>query len=111
MDTAQEALFRAMLQDGWLTDSTGDVEAPTGYFGYVSNTIHELAEIREAFEDIINSYGDPEDSEIEGHYVITLTSAGIIHIHKHNTSRGAYETYKTLESEYNQWTSATESEV
>ena len=57
MNTAFEALMKAMLQGGWFIKSEGDVESPLGFFGYVTNTKPELNEIYDAFEDVVKAYG------------------------------------------------------
>ena len=92
MDTAQEALFRDMLNHGWFTESDGDVESPTGYFGYVVNGASELADIRREFADVITAYGDPADNEITGVYSAWINSDGIVTIHRH----GDYEPDRTV---------------
>jgi hypothetical protein len=66
MNTAREALFKAMLQHGWFTASGGSDESPLGIFGYVINTQPELKELYEAFEDVIKAYGKPNDGDATG---------------------------------------------
>ena len=95
MDTLQEALFRAMLNNDWFTDSDGDVESPTGYFGYVVNSRNDWNdEFYSAFGDTIAAYvGDtfstPDYAEnwiranFCGVYSAYIDSNGIIHIYKH----------------------------
>lgn len=85
MDTTQEALFKAMLSDGWFTESDGNVESPTGYFGYVHTHANEVNDVRDAFSHVINLYGGQEaisDSEIAGVYVARINDQGIIFITK-----------------------------
>lgn len=93
MDTLQEALFRAMLNDGWFTDSDGNVESPTGYFGYVVNSDSDWNEVASVFEETIAAYGDTDASpetvarwvanNFVGVYSAYINSDGIIHIYKH----------------------------
>lgn len=80
MDTAFEAIMRDMLNNGWFTASAGDVESPTGYFGYVVNTGPELIGIRDACADTISAYGDVPDSELIGAFFASINSDGIIRI-------------------------------
>ena len=94
MDTLQEALFRAMLNDGWFTDSDGNVESPTGYFGYVVNSRNDWNdEFYSAFGDTIAAYvGDtfstPDYAEnwirnnFCGVFVARIDSNGIVTIRK-----------------------------
>ena len=95
MDTLQEALFKDMLNGGWFTDSNGDVESPTGFFGYVVNQQGDWSpEFVSAFEDTIAAYGgdtdlSPESAErwreknFYGVWSAMINSDGIIKIYKH----------------------------
>jgi len=125
MDTLQEALFKAMLNDSWFTQSDGDVESPTGYFGYVVNGDNDWAEVSMAFQDVITAYGSMDQSEewlkanFFGVYSANIDSNGIIHIHRHgdyvrtNTAvlgieptmpvRHAMQTFANRVNEFNEW--------
>lgn len=92
MDTAQEALFRDMLNHGWFTESYGDVESPTGYFGYVVNAWGEYNEVRNNFFDTISAYGDVAPMDFYGVYSAWINSDGIVTIHRH----GDYEPDRTV---------------
>ena len=95
MDTLQEALFRAMLNDGWFTDSDGNVDSPTGYFGYVVNDRSDWSsEFLSEFEETIaayapNEFDNPDQADIwirnnfVGVYSAYINSDGIISIYKH----------------------------
>ena len=95
MDTLQEALFRDMLSNDWFTQSDGDVESPTGYFGYIVNAREDWnSEFYSAFGDTIATYvGDtfstPDYAEnwiranFCGVYSAYINSNGIISIYKH----------------------------
>lgn len=93
MDTLQEALFRAMLNNDWFTESDGNVESPTGYFGYVVNQIADWNdEFWSVFGDTVMAYSDqfesPETVErwkrehFCGVFTARITTTGVIHIHK-----------------------------
>lgn len=132
MDTLQEALFRAMLNDGWFTDSDGDVEAPTGYFGYTVNAREDWnSEFYSAFGDTIAAYvGDtfstPDYAEnwiranFCGVYSAYINSNGIITIYRHGdyvqtpgvavlgievtpVVRAAQRWFKNEVTRYNKW--------
>ena len=95
MDTLQEALFRDMLNNDWFTNSDGDVESPTGYFGYVVNDRSDWSsEFLSEFEDTITAYApngfdNPDQADVwirnnfVGVYSAHNDSNGVIHIYKH----------------------------
>ena len=93
MDTAQEALFRAMLVDGWFAESDGDVEFSLGYFGWMHNHPSEVSEIRAAFEDTLNAYGPITDEQIVGVWWARINTQGIITITKLGDVDGTYANF------------------
>lgn len=118
MDTAQEALFKAMLNDGWFTASGGDVQAPTGFFGYMVNTKAEIQEILEAFSEVTDTYGLPADEQLLGVWWAVIGDQDTIRIEKigalpddiltvpslaHPHTQQAKARFETLEREYSAW--------
>lgn len=123
MDTAQEALFRAMLTDGWFTASDGDVDSPTGYFGYVTNTLAEycgqgfdsitgepfspehpaIGSILAEFNDTVSVYGIPAISDIVGAFVVKINSDGILTIQSFHDEASARQQYAACMAVYTEW--------
>ncbi|AEK08431.1 hypothetical protein FDG56_gp118 [Mycobacterium phage Bask21] len=103
MKTAIEALFQAMVSDGWFTMSNGDVESSTGFFAYVTNTPAELADIRREFSEVIEAYGNPADEDIVGSFLTVEDSQGFIHITRYASDEGARKAYNGLEYRYERW--------
>lgn len=133
MDTLQEALFKAMFSNGWFADSDGDVEAPTGYFGYVVNAREDWTpEFLSAFEDTIKAYAPDNwehddvyrDNWIRNNWVgvwsAYINSNGIITIYRHGdyvqtpgvavlgievtpVVRAAQRWFKNEVTRYNKW--------
>ena len=128
MDTLQEALFRAMLNEGWFTDSSGDVESPTGYFGYMVNQDGDWLEIVRNFQEVLTQYQSTLDDsnkwdlarDFYGVWSAYIDSNGIIHIHKHGDYvrsvdvpllgieltqpvRHAMQTFRNRSDEYQEW--------
>lgn len=103
MKTALEELFGDMLTNGWATESTGDVEAPTGYFGRLHNATEELGEIRDAFSDTIDAYGDPVDDEIVGDFIVIRDSQGFIHITRYNNASETIDVFNAISEQYYAW--------
>lgn len=106
MDTAQEALFRVMINEGWFTDSDGDVESPTGYFGYVTNLPAELAEVREAFEDTLDAYGEVADDDLIGSWAAQINSQGILTIQPAESDKAARQWFQSVQADYLTWVDA-----
>lgn len=103
MDTPLQALFRAMMNDGWFTKTDGDVDSFTGYFGYMTNTQAELKEIREAFSEIIQMYGNPKDEDLIGSFLVVIDSNGSIHIRRFASDDSAKSEFAIYEKKYAEW--------
>lgn len=103
MRTAREALFSAMVNDGWACESTGDIEAPTGYFAWMTNAPDELDEIREAFEDIIQVYGDVADEDLIGAFLVTGDDHGRVFVERFDSEMALRAEYARLEDIYAGW--------
>jgi hypothetical protein len=87
MNTLQEALFKAMLQEGWFSQSDGDVEFSLGYFGWVHNSENEWFEVSRAFCETIDAYDANYDwgtnivpDWFAGVYFAELLDTGVIRI-------------------------------
>lgn len=103
MDTAQEALFRAMLNNGWFVKSDGNVNTPHGYFGYMVNISAEVPDIYDAFESITEAYGRCHRDDLIGAYFARITSDGMIDIRKYITANEAQAEFETSLKEYLKW--------
>lgn len=103
MNTAFEALMKAMLQHGWFTKSDGDVDSPLGYFGYVTNALSELELIYDAFEDTVDIYGYPSDDDMVGSFFAMIHSSGVIHIVRKTSDEEAKEAFLNHNNEYIEW--------
>lgn len=75
MKTAIETLFEAMMTDGWMTASDGDVEAPTGAFAYVTNTSDEITSILDAFSDTVEMT-EVDHADLVGSFVVHTNEQG-----------------------------------
>lgn len=102
MDTALEALFKDMLNNGWFTKSDGDVESPFGYFGYVTNEAAELPELYDAFETVIKAYGKPNDNDVIGSFIAYINSDGIITIERLG-EQSAKLWFTNTQRDYTKW--------
>ena len=103
MRTAIEALFDAIVSGGWANRSDGNVEAPTGHFAMVSNSPDELLELRQAFEDVTDVYGDVSDADLTGHFIVITDSAGFISITRYPSAVSAASEFVTLQNRFAAW--------
>ena len=88
MDTAQEALFKAMLQNDWFTASDGETDFSLGYFGYVHNHPDEWFEVSQNFCEVLSAYapdlelGAKAPEWFSGVFFASINDQGVIRIEK-----------------------------
>lgn len=103
MNTAFEALMKAMLLHGWFTKSGGSDQSPLGFYGYVTNTKEELFEVRQAFSETIDAYGGVADEDLIGSFFAHINSDGVIFIYRKDNDDEARRQYELHNIEYAEW--------
>lgn len=103
MKTALEAVLQAMVAGAWANESDGDVEAPTGYFARISNSEAELAEVEQAFSDVIEAYGMEDTRELVGHFLVVQNDQGFVYITSYENPIELTRDYQALQDAYAQW--------
>ena len=68
-----------MLNGGWADECDGDIESPTGYFGYIAVEQDEVQAILQEFEDVLAPYGALDPESIVGVTVAWVDSDGMVH--------------------------------
>lgn len=101
------ALYELSLH-GWANESSGNVEAPTGWFGRVSISREELPEIAEAFEEEFRREGFTELAGLIGHFLVREDSVGFVYVDEFDGEDEAKEEYERLDREYSEWEGADE---
>lgn len=107
MDTAQQALFRAMLADGWIV-AHGEDDAPTGTFGFVTNYPSEKPNILAGYGEVIRQYGIPTEEQFIGTFVVQLNSDGVINIRRCDNQAHCEDLMDDLLGELNAWLASDE---
>jgi hypothetical protein len=99
--------FKIICQEGWSNDSSGNVEAPTGYFwlvecpdGSIDNQWQSLLEnVQSELENYGQTYITPDPSW----YVVIQDNQGIWFVYQALTQVGAERAFYNLCEEYNKW--------
>lgn len=107
MKTALEALFQAMISDGWACESAGMVDAPTGYFSWLEIKATDVRRIGEDFSDVLDTYGHPQSDEIVGFFLVVEDSQGFVNITRTDSEKSALAAYTRLEAEFLDWEDTT----
>jgi hypothetical protein len=97
-DSRRDELLYTMSVDGWAIASDGNVEAPTGWFAYMTNTPAEIAEIKQAFPD----FSDVPDAEIVGSFYLSEDSNGFFTVTE-STKSGVVEAFNADVEAFNAW--------
>jgi hypothetical protein len=103
MRTALEAVLQAMVTGGWANESDGDVSAPTGHFARVSNTIDEMSEVWQAFNEEMSAYGMDDSSVLIGHYLVVEDSQGNVTVTAYDNPIALTRDFQALQDEFAEW--------
>lgn len=103
MKTAIEALFQAMVTDGWACESDGMVDAPTGHFAWVTNNPQDWSMVADAFADTLALYGEPDLPEFVGSFLIVEDSQGFVHITRYPTETAVRADFLRLQADLSEW--------
>lgn len=101
----RDEILGEMGLQGWANASSGDVASPTGYFERITNTPEELAEVEQAFEDVIarmRQYGFTAD-ELLGHFLLVHDDQGFVGVHEYDTHEELVQRFEELEEAYSEW--------
>lgn len=105
----KEPLVRVMLDmfdNGWFTETDGDLEAPTGRFGWTSVTPDEHAEVVEAFDWFIREHDLMEPERLIGNFVLRHTYGDILELYEYGSERDARHSFWDYQTEYREWRDA-----
>jgi hypothetical protein len=108
LDQKYDNLWKAIITAGWNDESSGDVEAPCGFFTITSYSPADAA----GFQDLLShqDYGSDFQqlfTELEtGFYVTTENSLGMIFVFHVQTEAEAREWYRLMSNEYVGWEDA-----
>lgn len=102
---ARDEVLDAMAGDGWATESSGDVESPTGWFAWMVNTPAEIAEILDAFPDATDAVdaGLLDADELVGAWLIAHDSQGFVDVSRFSDEREVREVFAMLDADYCAW--------
>lgn len=107
-----DRLFKGIVSGGWDNESSGNVEAPCGFFALIIIERNECHEVWDAFgnEDYLDE-GQLKwmwEGQLAGYYLTTENSDGIIHVWAYDEAHEARSAFNSLEEQYQKWDDETE---
>lgn len=102
----EEVLYDMGLE-GWFIATSGDVQSPQGWFGFVSNEPDEVAEVAEAFAETMTRTGTTP-AQLIGHFLLREDERGFVGVEEFDSYGEAKGAYDDLEREYDAWDSQDE---
>lgn len=80
-EARDEALHR-LCQDVWANQSDGDVQAPTGFFYVVTNTVRDLPELQDVLGNTWSDalLDDTGTNTLIGAFLVTEDTQGFVHV-------------------------------
>lgn len=97
--------FKVLLNDDWCTSTSGNVEAPCGFYGLLN--VPTEREDRQWHEDVSREltlcHVNADEKPDPGWYVLVLNSNGIIFAYLYSTAKSAKDYIAELDTQYMKW--------
>jgi hypothetical protein len=110
--SARDDILHFLCTSDWAEDSSGNTEAPSGYFWRISNTAEDVSVNNGEFNSIIEEWFKdcPEvtDSgflraELVGHFIVQGVDSGMVYVYAYDNEAEMLEAYEALEETYAAW--------
>lgn len=110
--SVRDDILHYLCTNDWAEDSSGNSEAPSGYFWRISNTPEDVSMNNGEFNSIIEEWlrdnGEVTDSgflraELVGHFIVQGVDSGFIYVYQHDNEAEMLEAYAALEEVYAAW--------
>lgn len=111
-DSARDSILSYLCLADWANESTGNTEAPTGYFSRISNEAADVQMENTEFSSIMDEWlefnsevtDSPElRSELVGHFIVQSMDSGFVYVYKYDTEKEMLAEYQRLEDEFCKW--------
>lgn len=111
-DSARDSILSYLCLADWANESTGNVEAPTGYFSRISNEAADVQMENGEFNSIMAEWleynsevtDSPElRSELVGHFIVQSMDSGFVYVYKYETEKEMLAAFQDLENEFFEW--------
>lgn len=107
-DSVRDEILYLMTLELWANESDGNVEAITGWFARVSNSLEDIVSLVDAFGTEAFALDPNFDfSELVGHFLIQENSQGFVYVTQYATEAELVTAYRDLETLFSQWDTET----
>jgi hypothetical protein len=110
-DNEWEDVLHYLCQNGWANESTGNVEAPSGYVWRISNDWESVKPENGEFNSLMEEWfeqNDVEDSEefrraLVGHFIVREDNNGLVFLQSFKTEQEMLDAYAKYELDFSEW--------
>lgn len=115
-DNEWDDVLHYLCQNGWANESTGNVEAPSGYVWRISNDVNDVSESNTEFNSLMEEWfqqNDMVDSKdfrraLVGHFIVREDNNGLVFLQSFKTEKEMLEAYDAYELAFSEWDSEDE---
>lgn len=110
--SARDDILHYLCTVDWAEESSGNTEAPSGYFWRISNAPGDVNLHNTEFNSVIEEWfkDNPEvtDSsdlrfELVGDFIVQGVDSGMVYVYKYDNKAEMLEAYAALEGTYADW--------
>ncbi len=110
--SARDDILHYLCTSDWANESSGNTEAPSGYFWRISNKWVDVSSDNGEFNSVLTEWwaDNPEvaDSwdlrnELVGHFIVQGVDSGMVYVYQYDNEAEMLEAYAALEEVYAAW--------
>lgn len=111
-DSARDSILHFLCISDWAEDSSGNTEAPTGYFWRITNDANDVAQKNTEFNSIMEDWftmnpevtDSPElRAELVGHFIVQGMDSGAVYVSEYETEDELMLDYVHLSGQFEDW--------
>jgi hypothetical protein len=111
-DSARDSILHFLCISDWAEESSGNTEAPSGYFWRISNAPGDVNlhnhEFNSVMEDWFAMNPEVTDSselrfELVGDFIVQGVDSGFVYVYSYENKAEMMEAYAALEEQYAAW--------
>lgn len=112
--SARDDILHYLCTSDWAEESSGNSEAPSGYFWRISNTPDDVSVNNGEFNSIIEEWFEQNKevtdsgflrAELVGDFIVQGVDSGMVYVYRHDNKTEMLEVYSALEEVFAEWDS------
>jgi hypothetical protein len=110
--SARDDILHYLCMSDWGDESSGNSEAPSGYFWRISNEEFDVQQSNGEFNSVIAEWFEQNQevtdsaelrAELVGWFIVQGVDSGMVYVYQYESEADMLEAYAALEETYAEW--------